>query len=151
MSTADSRKPGERARWLREFRKIARGDFAKRIGMPYSTLADWEAGRITNTAKVPVHVIAETLGTSSDWILTGGGEWDAPATIAPAPRIEDRGTLWGFDLSREAAMVGADWMKLDDDQRAAVAELVRVLAKRRIDEARKPKTRRAPAERRTQA
>lgn len=135
MPPTDDRKPGERARWLREQRDIDRREFAKRVGMPYSTLADWENGRIVNTGKTPVHVIAAELGANLDWILTGKGTHDAPAPNSPP--IAEHQRIWGFDLSFEGAALGADWMKLSADEQTAMAEVIRTLVKRRIETDRK--------------
>jgi transcriptional regulator with XRE-family HTH domain len=153
VASPDTRTPGERARARREALKIDRRVFAGLVGMPYSTLADWENGRIVNTAKVPIHVIAEQLQTSAEWLLSGRGSADArEVRDAPPVALADRQTFWGFDLTRDAAELGWEWQKLSAEERDALAEVIRTLVKRRKEAEVKPgKRKRAPAESRAQA
>lgn len=139
MPALDTRTPGQRVRWLREKRKIPRREFAGRVGMPYSTLADWENGRFTNTGKVPVHVIADQLGANIEWITSGRGNPDrAPLSV----RESGFATFWGFALSREAAAFAAEWMKLNDrdpSMAALAARMLDALVQKLIDDERQAK------------
>lgn len=76
---------GPRIRWWREHRDIDRRDFARRIGLPYSTLADLENDRAKSTKKL--RRVAEELRLRLEYLETDEGEPEAsaPSTASEWP------------------------------------------------------------------
>lgn len=74
---------GPRIRWWREHRDRDRREFARTVGIPYSTFADLENDRAKSTKKI--RKIAEELRLRLDYLETDEGE---PELIAP-PGLSD--------------------------------------------------------------
>lgn len=62
---------GTRIRREREAQGLSRKDLERQTGIGYSTLAELERGGMQSSTKL--HVIAEALGVSVNWLETGKG------------------------------------------------------------------------------
>jgi transcriptional regulator with XRE-family HTH domain len=71
---------GPRIRWWREHRDRDRREFAKAVGIPYSTLADLENDRAKSTKNI--RRIAEELNLRLEYLETDEGEPEV--TTSPA-------------------------------------------------------------------
>ena len=71
---------GPRIRWWREHRGRDRREFARAVGIPYSTLADLENDRAKSTKKL--RQIAEELRLRLDYLETDEGEPEVTASPA---------------------------------------------------------------------
>ena len=74
---------GTRIRWWREHRERDRREFARAVGIPYSTLADLENDRAKSTKKL--RKIAEELRLRIEYLETDEGE---PELSFPAQSLE---------------------------------------------------------------
>lgn len=140
---------GTRVRAVREELGIEAADLAKAAGMAYSTLMDIENERQKRSTKL--HRIAAVLGVHPDWLESGEGPRNAAEGPA-LPKAADQVVVHGFQMSREAASLAAEWEKIEDAElkRSAADLILRLVAKQKRD-ARKKKTEKAQPSRRADA
>lgn len=74
---------GSRIRDLRERRGLGAREFARRVGMAYSTLMDLENGHSKSTRRL--HAIIEELGTTAEYLEHGRGGPGTDVLGASAP------------------------------------------------------------------
>lgn len=73
---------GPRIRWWREYRNLDRRDFARTVGIPYSTFADLENDRAKSTKKL--RKIASELGLRIEYLETDEGEPEVVSAPGPS-------------------------------------------------------------------
>jgi len=73
---------GPRIRWWREHRDRDRREFARTVGIPYSTLADLENDRAKSTKKL--RKIADELSLRIEYLETDEGEPEQLTPPAPS-------------------------------------------------------------------
>lgn len=96
----------------------ARTEFAKSIGAPSNIFAEWISGR-NGSYKNYLYQIAEQYNVSVDWLK---GESD---------QKEKSSTPEGAELDKATIELKAIWDTADEDERAALLEMARLIKKRR--------------------
>jgi len=114
---------GERIRYFRkDVQKMTQGDFAKKINISQSNIANVEKGRISVTDRV-LSDICNTFSLSEEWLRTGEGsmyqETDTTLFAAFAKR---------YALTEEEQAVARYLLALSSEERQAVLHHVLALS-----------------------
>lgn len=103
---------GMRLRKARKDRGMGQEELAEKAGVSQSMISDLERGLSKSPVGTNLVSLAQTLKVNPDWLATGKGNMELPLPQTEAP------------LPPEAVKFARDWLKLDPDVRARVADMV---------------------------
>ena len=114
---------GERIRDVRSGKELSQQALADTVGVTRATVSQWEIGDIKNLRPANLLSVADALGVSIRWLITGRG----PKTdghylqAAEDPARYDSMSAEGFDLCKL-------WEKLPKDAQAQARQFVYIIA-----------------------
>lgn len=117
---------GDRVRQVRMALGVERKALAHAAGMSYSGLSDLESGKAKSTTRL--HLLANALGVSVDWLASGEGPKLPPGFVAEP--------MAGLTAEEDALL--AKWHMLDATERRALLGILDALVKGRAPVKRYP-------------
>jgi len=107
---------GDRIRKRRKELRLTQGEVGRKAGLATATISDMENGRQRETTK-PLG-IAQALGVRVEWLTSGEGSMLLVEGEREAAMVRDvvRHTAHGVPVTKEGALVGAEWDKIEGDE-----------------------------------
>ncbi len=113
--------------------------FARRVGRQQSFVSEVLKGKRSFSEKL-ARALELKLGLERNALDSPAGE---PGSPKRALRVAEGVAAWGLELSREAAEVGSEWMKIEDESiRKAILVLIETVGSQQVL---KKRAARAPA------
>lgn len=106
---------GARLRARRKELGLTLAQVAKGAELTTGTISDLEQGRQKGSTKL--HRIAQVLGVNVAWLENEDGAKEQPLGVRePAPPIPARSLVHGILVTREGALLGAEFDKIEGDE-----------------------------------
>lgn len=97
--------------------------FAKEVGVVWQTIQQWETEGGTAPKRSRIQKVAEVLGTTPEWLMTGVGE-DAPAASAVS---SERGAPTLQWVSEDEALLLSEYRAKTDSGKNSLLVMARAL------------------------
>ncbi len=115
---------GTRIREEREKQKKSARSLASVVGVSPAAVAMWENGQTKNLRPENLLAVADELGVTIRWLITGRGQKTAPINAA----AEEPGHYNRINLSADGIEVCQQWEKLPREAREQVRQYIYLLA-----------------------